>query len=274
MKNMKHPLLHYFGNIFGRSPSPLEENQRFVLFEGRNTEQMPKLIKNGRVPISFAGLMQRRLEVLNSNASQEVKDSLWNTSFDTGDAPAYDTQGNMKVVLDAQLLRKLTPKSKLLKGALVLPEGTYASLQGEEFTQEQLAQYAGKRLNKRQLVDNPMWVSLARGNKTLLAEYGTAAFARAKEFGYDTAMGIVVDSPFVPSLQEKENMRLWVVGVDDYLFGAGGDVSLDEVYGRLVGIAPEALEGALSLEEDTLEGRLSLTRTPDGNLNLLSKFSK
>ncbi|MBI5398658.1 hypothetical protein HZB03_04305 [Candidatus Woesearchaeota archaeon] len=208
----------------------------YVLFDGSNTEQMPLLVAEGFVPASAAQIMQRRVDVLNSNVPQEVKDSWWKKYFDTGDAPAYDSQGNMKVVLDAQPLLELTSKSKLHNGALVLPQGTYAGLQGEEFSKEQLVQYAGKCLNKGQSVDNPVWVALARGDKTLLSEYDTAAFARAKEFGYDTAMGIFVVSP-----REKENMRLWVVGDVGYsLACVYSDYDLDCCDGCLVGVAPEA----------------------------------
>ncbi|MBI5398344.1 hypothetical protein HZB03_02670 [Candidatus Woesearchaeota archaeon] len=215
-----------------------EQVQPYKAFEGKNTEQMPLLIKEGRVPLSVAGLMQRRLEVLNSNVSKEVKDSWWNHYFDTGDAPAYDTQGNMKVVLDAQPLRELTSKSELHNGALVLPQGTYAGLQGEQFGKDQLAQYVSKWYNKGESVNNPVWVALARGDKTLLAEYDTAAFARAKELGYDTAMGVFVASP-----QEKETMRLWCLWAVGYFGGADGNLGLDSYgdSGRLVGVeAPEA----------------------------------
>lgn len=212
-----------------------EQVQLYKAFEGRNTKRMPLLMKEGRVPMSVVGLMQRRLEVLNSNVSKEVKDSWWNNYFDTGDAPAYDTQGNMKVVLDAQPLRELTSKSKLHNGALVLPQGTYAGFQGEEFSKEQLAQYAGKWHNKGESVNNPIWLALARGNKNLLSEYNTATFARAKEFGYYNAMGVFVASP-----QEKENMRLWVVGSSYDLSCALGGSLLDNCSGRLVGVAPEA----------------------------------
>ena len=54
----------------------------------------------------------------------------------------------MKIILDAQHLRELTSKSKLQNGALVLPEGTYAGLQEDKFTKEQLAYYTGKSLNE------------------------------------------------------------------------------------------------------------------------------
>ena len=126
-----------------------EQVQPYKPFEGKNTEQMPLLIEEGRVPISMKGLMERRLEVLNSDVSKEVRNAWWNNYFDTGDAPAYDTKGNMKVVLDAPQLRELNPNSKLQNCALILPKGSYASLQGEEFTREQKEQYTGKWLTKR-----------------------------------------------------------------------------------------------------------------------------
>ncbi len=36
----------------------------FKEFYGKNNEQMPKLIEEGRIPLSVAGLMEKRLEVL------------------------------------------------------------------------------------------------------------------------------------------------------------------------------------------------------------------
>ena len=214
----------------------LNEPGQYKSFSGSNIEQMPKLIKEGRLPISVAGLMQRRLDVLDSNVSEEVRDSWWNNYFDTGDAPAYDTQGNLKIILDAQPLRELTPQSKLQNGALVLPEGTYTGLPEDEFTKEQLAHYTEKRLNKGESINNPLWRALARGDKTLLKEYDTAAFVRAKEFGYDPAMGIFLALP-----QDKESMRLWCLGsIINGQSDASSGRSLGNVNGRFVGVAPEA----------------------------------
>ena len=244
-----------------------EPAQPYKPFLGSTIEQMPKLIEEGRVPISIAGLMQRRLDVLNSDVSQSVRDEWWNTPYvNTGDAAAYDMKGNMKVVLDAQHLRELTPNSNLQNGALILPEGTYTDLQGSnvaEFTKEQLTQYTRKWLTKGQSVDNPIWLAFARGDTALLSEYGDAAFARAKEFGYDTTMCIF---PALP--KDKETMQLWCLGKTYYNQSyAIGDSSLDDYDSRLVGVAPKAqiLQKIASPNESaivapTLEEVLALRR--------------
>ena len=52
-------------------------------FYGRNTEQMPLLIAEGRIPLSVAGVMEQRL--------RSEKPDWKNNYFDTGDAVAYQT---------------------------------------------------------------------------------------------------------------------------------------------------------------------------------------
>ena len=44
-------------------------------FYGRNVEQMPKLVADGRVPMNVSQLMQRRLDVRNSDKA--VKNCFW-----------------------------------------------------------------------------------------------------------------------------------------------------------------------------------------------------
>ena len=39
---------------------PHEEIKRFEVYNGRNTEQMPKLIADGRVPMNVSQIMERR----------------------------------------------------------------------------------------------------------------------------------------------------------------------------------------------------------------------
>ena len=61
----------------------LQLNEQVVPYQefyGRNTEQMPMLIKSGRVPMSAAGLMDRRLEVRDERFSQKVR-SDWHDSY-------------------------------------------------------------------------------------------------------------------------------------------------------------------------------------------------
>ena len=49
-------------------------------FNGANTAQMPLLIKNGRVPMSVANLMDRRLEVKDAKYSSEVR-AAWHDNY-------------------------------------------------------------------------------------------------------------------------------------------------------------------------------------------------
>jgi len=69
-------------------------------FYGRNVEQMPKLIAEGRVPMNASQLMQRRLDYRNGPA--EVKTAWMDNYFDTGDAVVYHPNGDVKIVLDSQ----------------------------------------------------------------------------------------------------------------------------------------------------------------------------
>src|SRR3989338_9383475 len=110
----------------------LNDALNYKEFYGRSTEQMPRLIAEGRTPLSIAGLMRRRLEVLNS--SDDVRNSFWDNYFDTGDGIAYHPDGRGKIVLDAKPLRELTPSSQLRNGALILSRS-------EEHTSELQSQF-------------------------------------------------------------------------------------------------------------------------------------
>ena len=128
-------------------------------FYGRNTKQMPKLIADGRVPMSVAGLMQRRLDVRNSDA--DVKSSYLDNYFDSGDVMVYHPDGRVKIVLDSQTLRDVTPNSELINGALVLTEDAYNVLQGEEFKKGKLGK-VNEGLTREQAKAHPVWKVLAR----------------------------------------------------------------------------------------------------------------
>lgn len=47
---------------------PHEETKRFEIYTGKNTECMPKLIADGRVPMNVSQLMQRRLGLRNDTS--------------------------------------------------------------------------------------------------------------------------------------------------------------------------------------------------------------
>lgn len=211
----------------------------YTEYYGRNTEQMPKLIADGRVPMNVAQLMQRRLDTRNSDA--DVKSSYLDNWFDTGDAVLYHPDGRVKIVLDSQDLRNITPESKLRNGALILTEDIYNSLQGEEFNEGKFGR-VNEWLSRNAVKSHPVWKALAR-NQGLLNDYADYIFAEGKQrFGNDEAMGI-----FPSSAQgSTPELRAWFVGrLVDWSYAYGRD-NLDYVIGRFVGIAPEALSAAPS----------------------------
>ncbi len=217
-------------------------------FYGRNVEQMPKLIADGRVPMNVAQLMQRRLDVRNSDA--KVKESYMDNYFDTGDAIAYHPDGRVKVVLDSQTLRDITPETQRAGGALLLTENVYNTLQGEEFKKGKLGK-VNDWMSREDVKSHPVWKVLAR-DQGLLNDYADYIFAEGKErFGYDTAMGVYPDSA-----GDAPKMRAWCVDWLGGRSGASGGIGLGGGDGRFVGIAPEALsapgKGASNIKAYTM----------------------
>ena len=207
-----------------------------------NTEQMPKLIADGRVPMNVSQLMQRRLDVRNSD--DNVKSNWMNNYFDTGDAIIYHPDGRVKIVLDSQHLRDVTPQSKRNSGALVLTKDAYDSLQGEEFKKDKLGK-TDEWLSKEDVKAHLVWKVLAR-NQGLLNDYTDYIFAEGKEkFGYDSAMGIFPTS----ARGNTPEMRAWYVYGLVNRSNAGGWNYLDDDNGRFVGIAPEAPSAPTKVSE-------------------------
>jgi len=209
--------------------------EAFEIYLGRSIEQMPRLIADGRVPINVAQLMQRQLDVINSDA--EVKAFWMDNYFHTGDAVVYHPggDGRVKIVLDSQTLREMTPESPRNGGALVLTEDVYRALQGEEFKKGKLGK-TNTPLSRAKVKAHPVWKTLARDQR-LLNDYADHIFAEGKQrFGYDTAMGVYPHS----TQGNTPEMRVWYVGrLVGRSFVDGRGNLLDE-YSRFVGIAPEA----------------------------------
>src|SRR3989344_469883 len=201
-------------------------------FYGQNVKQMPKLIADGRVPMNVSQLMQRRLDVRNSEA---VKGSYMNNYFDTGDAVVYHPDGRVKIVLDSQTLRDMTPESQRVGGALIIGEDVYNTLEEEEFKKGKLGK-VNEQMSREDVKSHPVWKVLAR-DQGLLNDYADYIFAEDKErFGYDTAMGVYPDSA-----GDNPKLRAWCVGGLGDRSGAYGGGGLVSDVGRFVGIAPEAL---------------------------------
>jgi len=208
-------------------------------FYGKNVEQMPALIADGRVPISAAQLMQKRLNVRNAEA--ESKSAWMDNYFDTGDAIAYHPDGRVKVVLDSQTLREMTPESKRNGGALVLGEDVYKALQGIEFKKGKLGN-TGNWMSKADVKAHPVWKALAR-DQALLNDYADYIFGEYQaRFAKDTPINDVTAMGVFPSSCQSESpeMRAWLVnGLEARSFVVDRG-NLDYNLGRFVGIAPEA----------------------------------
>jgi len=227
----------------------------FKEFYGANNKQMYLLIAEGRTPLSAAGLMKRRLEVL--NAPEEVMQAWFGNYFDTGDGAVRNADGKLKIVPDAKYLRILTPKTELVNGAVPLSEEAYRSLPGEEFSKADVDKYFGEALGKADVKRHPGWLALARGDKSLLGDFADVTFAQAKQrFNYDGKMMGV----YAPSAGASGALgRLWCVGrLDGYfnLSWASGGSHLGYGGGRLVGVAPEAQRAAVGQLKPTLEQRV------------------
>ena len=154
-------------------------------FHGKNVEQMPKLIADDRVPMNVSQLMQRRLDVRNSDA--DVKAFYMDNYFDTGDAVVYHPDGRVKIVLDSQTLRGITQNSELINGALVLTEDAYNVLQGEEFKKGKLGN-VNDGLSRTDVKAHPVWKVLAR-DQALLNDYTDFIFGEYQpRFAKDSAL--------------------------------------------------------------------------------------
>jgi hypothetical protein len=200
----------------------------------RNIDQMPALIAEGRVPMNVSQLMQRRLDYRNGPA--EVKIAWMDNYFDTGDAVIYHHTGEVKIVLDSQTLREMTPKNQRNGGALILDPDVYKALQGEVVKKGKLEKISGW-MSKADIKTHPILKVLAR-DQALLNDYADLIFAEKEQrFGWDDKMKVYLGS----CDRDKPEMRACrVKGLG--CFFVSGNGNLDDNDSRLVGIASEALD--------------------------------
>lgn len=228
------------------------KREAYKEFYGRNTEQMPKLLADGRIPMSFAMLMNKRI-----SDGDALTD--WNTNyFDTSDLIAYSTGDKVKFILTVDANGNITETGKYLlglinpeyspkNGAIILTNIAYDGLKGAgiiEVKSKNLGELE-KWLTLEQITEHKTWRILARHpdevpkefaeRKDLLKDY--ANYVKSKTC-YDTNMGVY------PDINEASHakLRAWSAYRLNWSHksDADGRSNLGADNDLLVGLAPEA----------------------------------
>ena len=223
-------------------------------FYGQPRIQMPLLVSGKdeqgnvvdvpRTPASFGYILDRRM-----NAPKDVREAWQNNYFFTGDGSTAGAEGDHLIVLDSRHLREITAESELYHSAFVLPDGAWDELKAHKenvlyLTAEEAQQAHGKGYVKK----SGVWVP---ANRTVAKVWDILSGGR------DLISYIQLVSENSPNRESllnvylnqtttkdgKPTMRSWVALRVDLDSDAVGYNSLDDRYGRLVGVAPEAHVG-------------------------------
>lgn len=236
----------------GLAPLQLEDKNRIATgldisayggrkYLGQPNYRMQDIVRDGRAPISYAGLMDLFLEAINTKGTPtETIDSLIRSTIDTGDGMRRHPDGSLKYAWDSATLRTLNPQSPLSHGALVLTPEEYAMGDGPEFTSRQVEKYTDDlHYSVCQVLRNPLWRhGHARGDIFRLKAFADAILAIGKErLGYDGALHI-----FAPGIQSRPIERLCSYSGGSGVPWAAGLYWLDERGGRILGVVPESLK--------------------------------
>ena len=214
------------------------------VYEGRNVDAMPKLLAEGRIPMSVSQLMHYRI-----NESGKFAD--WkDLYFDTSDLIAYSSKedGKLKFILTVDKDGKITdngrkaldlinPNSKRNSGAIEIGD-KYDSLKGIEVVVGNLGR-TGNYLSQDEVLGNPVWRVLARHpdavpkefaeDENLLKEYFSWV---SSQTGKDKNMSVYMDS-----LSKSPKLRSWYVSGLGIRSSVDGGDDLGSVSGRFVGVS-------------------------------------
>lgn len=138
-------------------------------YVGRVIEEMSQLIADGRVPMNVSQLMQRRLDVRNSD--HIVKSYYENNYFTTGDAIVCHPEGDFLIDLDSVILRSIYPNPpRLREGAWLLSEerdvgfALYEQLKKNPhvFEFKNVTVKKSSSLQRNEALSHPIWRILLR----------------------------------------------------------------------------------------------------------------
>ena len=232
-------------------------------FYGKNTEQMQKLLAEGRVPASIARIMQINLALRNDNTG--VKELYLNNYHDTSDLKAQRGD-EIKIVLttyaDGSMvpsLRKyldlINPDEELIDGAVNLGiDNRYDAIQGEGVivtNRKGLAKVIDSGLTKKQAMDSLFWKVVLRDPDEVPDKYAIPGlhkevvmyifseyrqrFAPTEDINKIKIMGVYPGS----ISNNVAELRAWCFSGLGYRSYASGGYVLDYGSGRLLGIASE-----------------------------------
>ena len=235
-------------------------------FFGPLVQKMPALRADGRVPVWTSYLMERRLNSANA---------AWGDNYlFTGDLVATDGNGEYKFVftsdnkgnitpLGNQLLDLINPKAELSNGAIFLDQYDAITGAGVVPFLSKDCTFLGRDMSPEEALNSKLWRISARHpdevhadfaeDAKLLPTYIERMGAEMKtRFQYDEIMGVWLDEAIrIPSF------RAWYVSRLSVRSQAGGVDNLDGTFGRLVGVAPEALSAPSKvIAEPSLEQAL------------------
>jgi hypothetical protein len=243
--------------------NPVQVREKYRDFNGRIKEQMPLVLADSRYPMFTTELFGQRLQGRGINRY-----------VDTGDLISYGSKGSdqeVKFILTATkygttdlgryALGLINPHSGYINGAVNLNDavdatgkkiaGAYEALQGNGVIAVKRKDLGvlDTLLTQEQVLNHKGWRIFMRHPDEVPKEFAED-FERAKEYvsrvafsRHNNAMGM-----YLASEEEVPTLRAAYVGG----LGGGsrlyGRVRLDDVNGRLVGVAPEALNAPTELE--------------------------
>jgi hypothetical protein len=153
-------------------------------FEGAYVETMPALRAEGRIPMSLAGLMKRRLQVLKSG-NQELIDNWWENDIYSSTGLAY-YKNKIKIVENPKFLLGIRKNARLFYGGkMAIAPKQFHNLEGQAFLCDEVTR--GKIMSRDEVIEQLSWKAVAKDNE-LLKNYADAHF---QKYNADIAMAFV-----------------------------------------------------------------------------------
>jgi len=237
-----------------------EPHGNYQAFPGSSQEQMPLLHKAGYCVISVAEVVDRRL-----HAPEDVIGAWRNNSLRTASGSSRSKDGSALIFLRSPSLSSLTDQSPLYCGAMVLSDGQWEVEKGSSsflhLTAEEAGKAEGGYVFKNGIwqpendVVGDIWNFLTQYKYKNLKDYVKLVGEGKEE--WRSIMRIYLNRTMKG---ESPTLRSSVLNRTDSNSNAGGNYSLYNNDGCLVGVAPEA-QVAREISEPKGEARMSAYRS-------------